>query len=554
MIRRQWTVQCEEVPSTVEEVIALLLRNRGLTPESFLGLELPDLERYLRIRGLDEAARIMARHLSNGHHLVLAGDYDCDGVTATAQMSLFLKDIGYDHFAVVIPTRENGYGVPLRAVTGHPGARLLVAMDCGSLDVETVAAARARGMDVIVLDHHEVTADGTAPATVLVNPKHAGCPSAFKEFCASGLVLLFLTRLRKALEDRWPRPVLNGRYLALSAVGTIADMVPLIEGNRIIAAEGLRAINRGVSLPIEQIRGVSGLVGRKLTAGHVGFYLAPRLNAAGRVADPLTAYRLLVENDRGRAAGLSRDLNLLNLRRQQEEVRILEEVRRRLNGRPPETRTLVVGDSRWPPGLVGIVASRIQQELHYGPVVVLSIDSREGTARGSVRSVSGFDVHEALGLCGDLLARWGGHKMAAGLTVAVDRIEAFADRFEAVAQSADPEVFVPRGRIDLPLDPELVTTELYEAIQELEPHGVGNPAPVFVSKGVDVQVQRIFGKNGEHLNLLVGDSVPAVWWNGAASLPAGRTIRGDVVFQVDWDAFRQRVALDVKAVLQSPGP
>ncbi len=236
MIQPKWHILAETTPTSVEDVLDVLLKNRGVEAP-FLCYTLKDLEAHLGMCGLDEGARLMSSHLMKGHELILVGDYDCDGITSVAQMSLFLKEIGHKSFNVVIPERTEGYGIPYRAVTDHPNARLLVAMDCGTLDTKSVGAARDSGMDCIVIDHHEVPDKGVAPASVLINPKQPACSSSFKEFCSSGLTLLFLSRLRKALqqEGTFKTPSLGGKYLALATIGTIADIVPLLEGNRMLA-------------------------------------------------------------------------------------------------------------------------------------------------------------------------------------------------------------------------------------------------------------------------------------------------------------------------------
>ena len=208
---------------------------------SFLSADLKDLETCLVMKGIDEGARLMADRLIHGRQIVLVGDYDCDGITSVAQMAHFLTDIGYGNFDVVIPGRSEGYGIPARALTGHPDADLLVAMDCGTFDAEPLTMARHRGTDSIVIDHHEISDRDPAPATVLINPRQPGCPSVFKDFCSSGLTLLFLTRLRKAIAGTFPQPRLGGKYLAMAAIGTVADMVPLVGGNRILVREGFGA-------------------------------------------------------------------------------------------------------------------------------------------------------------------------------------------------------------------------------------------------------------------------------------------------------------------------
>ncbi|MEM5786740.1 MAG: DHHA1 domain-containing protein, partial [Syntrophobacteraceae bacterium] len=473
----QWSVSSRRIPSSVSEVMDILLQNRNLSPESISG-ELGQLGDYLSMRGMDEGARIMAGHMAAGHKIVLVCDYDCDGITSAAQVALFLTEIGYVNFQTIIPLREEGYGVPERAIREHPDASLFVAMDCGTLDIKPVEMARATGADCIVIDHHEVSGCTTAPASAIINPKHPECCSSFKEFCSSGLTLLFLAALRRFLRPLYPTvPSLGGKYLALAAIGTIADLVPLVSANRILARSGLQRLNTTDWPPISLLAGTAGLAGKTLTAGHISYYIGPRINAAGRISDARVAYELLIATCPEKIKGLAQDLNLLSGQRQVEQERMFAGIREKLAGSPPLNRTLVVGDPTWPVGVVGIAASRVQQELHYAPVVILSIDEREGIARGSARSIPGFDIHLALRQCSDLLVRWGGHKAAAGLTIRSEKIESFAARFEQIAQRYPAEVFIPSGRVDMDLPLELVNPELVDALHRLEPYGMGNPSP-----------------------------------------------------------------------------
>lgn len=548
MVRPQWQFIHSGNPASVEDVMEILMKNRSVGLPS-LDCSLQDLEAYLTICGMDEAAELMARHLFDGHRITLAGDYDCDGVTSVAQMAIFLKEIGYTNFDVVLPLRAEGYGIPDRVVHGSSHTKLLVAMDCGTLEVRQISALRDRGVDCIVIDHHEVSDGELAPANVIVNPKQPGCLSVFKEFCASGLTLLFLTRLRRAIQGRFPAPNLGGRYLILATIGTVADLVPLVEGNRVLAKTGIELINNGNYAALKQLLQTAGLGGKRITAGHVGYYLGPRINAAGRMSDARIAFDLLTSEEPAEMDVLAQELNRLNLQRQQEEDAILSQIRRRCMDLEPGRRTVVVADPGWRAGLIGIVASRIQQELHYGPSIVFSMDLEKGTARGSARSIPGFDIHAALKECGRLLLKWGGHKMAAGMTISLDKLEAFAQLFEDVARNRSAEVFVPKGKIDTELSIRLVSTELYGALRRLEPHGLGNPTPTFAARKVKVCVQKAFGREHNHLRLSLAGGPSAVYWRGGRHFESIRCSSGqplDVVFQLEWDSYSKRPVLNVK--------
>jgi single-stranded-DNA-specific exonuclease len=547
MIRSTWEITEKSKPTSVDGVLEILLQNRGLGP-SFLSGNLKDLEAHLAIKGMEEGARLMARHLAARNKVVLISDYDCDGITSAAQLAHFLRDIGCNNYAVVIPQRAEGYGVPERAVRQHPDAGLFVAMDCGTHDLKSVSAARSMGSDFLVIDHHEVSQNGVAPATVLINPKQPACPSVFKDFCASGLTLLFLARLRKTLGSEFSVPKLGGKYLMLAAMGTVTDLVPLVEGNRILTQSGLGCMNTRTYLPLAKLAESAGLAGKVLTAGHIGYYLGPRINAAGRMADALQALDFLMAEHERDAGELADELNRLNARRRHQEEQIITQVRERYTQDHARKRTLIMGDPTWPHGVVGIIASRLQQEFHYGPTIVFSIDDKTGLARGSARSIPGIDIYSALGCCSDHLLKWGGHKMAAGLTLTRKNLEAFSRRFEEVVRTYPAEVFIPRRKVDMELDLDLVSPQLFSMLQKLEPHGLGNPLPTFAARHVRVALQRVFGKDKQHLQLILDNRLGGIFWRGEQRMPKDWQANDhmDLIFQIEWDDFRGRPVLSMK--------
>jgi single-stranded-DNA-specific exonuclease len=572
LLRPRWDILNDSSPATVSDVIDIILKNRNLDRSTVAG-ELKDLSGYLCIRGMNEGARLLAKHMANRNKIVVVADYDCDGITSAAQVALFLREAGYQNFRVVIPSRAEGYGIPERAVSENPDAKIFLALDCGTLDVQALRMACSMGADSIVIDHHEVpqsvsgSAPGPelAPASVLINPKHPGCSSSFKEFSASGLTFLFLASLRRTLRSAvtgWSAetglslPALGGKYLALAATGTVADLVPLVSANRILARSGLRNLNANSLPPLSCLAATAGLSGKTLTAGHIGFYLGPRINAAGRISEGQIAYDLLISDQPSRLDRLARELENLNAQRQAQEGKIVKEIGARLAESPPTSRTLVMGSGDWQPGVVGIAASRVQQDLYYAPVVIFSTDENKGIARGSARSIPGFDIHRALSMCADVLIKWGGHKAAAGLTIAADRIEEFADRFEGIARQYPAEVFVQRRKVDLELPLPLVGRELVQALQELEPHGMGNPAPVFALREVRVSSVRTFGKEQNHLKLEFDKGLEGIWWRGAKRFhqicgdqknnSGSSPWQGsDMVFHVGWNGFQNKTTLEI---------
>jgi len=570
LLHSRWKILNERSPVTVADVIDIILQNRNLDSETVAG-ELKDLSVHLCIRGMAEGARLLAKHMANRNKIVVVADYDCDGITSAAQVALFFQEAGYQNFRVVIPSRAEGYGIPERAVSENPDANVFLALDCGTLDIKPLRLACSMGADSIVIDHHElpVSVPGSgsgralAPASVLINPKHPECGSSFKEFCASGLTFLFLASLRRTLREGelgvktgLSLPALGGKYLAPAATGTVADLVPLVSANRILTRSGLHNLNANSLPPLSRLAAAAGLAGKTLTAGHIGYYLGPRINAAGRISQGQIAFDLLTSHQPSRLDRLARELENLNAQRQAQEGKIVKDIGARLAQSPPTGRTLVMGSPGWLPGVVGIAASRVQQDLYYAPVVILAIDENKGIARGSVRSIPGFDVHHALSLCADLLIRWGGHKAAAGLTVAADKIEEFANRFEGIARQYPAEIFIRHGKVDLELPLALIGRELVEALQELEPHGMGNPAPVFALRGARYFSARTFGKEQNHLKLELDKGLQGIWWRGAqrfrqicedrkSGIGSGEGQVADMVFHVGWNGFHNKTMLEI---------
>ena len=548
-MRLRWMVQSKRIPSDVDEVVDIVLSNRGVSRSDFLNISIEKLQQYMNIKNFDDGVRLILSHLVRGSKITIVGDYDCDGITSAAQWTFFLRDIGYSNFDVIIPTRDEGYGIPERAVERSESGGLVIAVDCGTHDREVIDRLRSAGCDVLVIDHHEVKdSDKVASATVLINPKQQGCPSRFKELCSSGLTLLFLVKLRQALPSFFPRPVLDGRFQSLAAIGTIADVMPLIEANRIIVASGLSMMGRNRFAPATVLRKAAGVENKSLSSGMVGFYLAPRLNAAGRVGDPMMAYKLLTATRISEMEDIARTLNQLNARRQAEEERVIRCIASYLTSQPFTGRTLVVAGKGWHPGVLGIVASRVIQRYHYGPVIVGSVGDN-GVIKASARSVPGFDVCDALSHCDDLLIKWGGHESAAGLSLEVGNLREFQERFEDYAARLPDDVFQPKLCIDATLPSKLVSNDLVEALNRLEPYGPGNPRPLFLTKAQRITNVKAFGNKHEHLNIEFNSSISAVFWRGCKAVSYIKpSLLYNVVYHLEEDSYRGSIRMVIQDI------
>lgn len=550
--RTLWEISSRRTPESIDEVIDILLAHRGLD-RSTLACRLEDLNAFAeQVRGLEEAAERVARAVREGRRLLLVGDYDCDGLTSIAQLALFLRGVGFRNFAVETPaSRAEGYGVPLAIVRANPDAELVVALDCGTHDREAIAAARGQGADVVVIDHHAIPDAGDlAPATILVNPQHPDCPSAFKAFATAGLTLLFLTRLHAALGSGTSAvdPLSTGDLLALAAVGTVADVMPLTGPNRILVRHGLAALAQGRPASLQALREVAGIANRAPDAGQIGFQIGPRLNAAARMEDAGIALRLLTSEDRAEILRLAHRLDALNRRRQDSVEAIFAKMRKSLAAMD-ERRTVVLADPSYPLGVNGILAQRVAREVHR-PAIVMQTFPDEGIATGSARSIPGFDLFGALTECRDLLTRWGGHAMAAGATLRLENLERFRERLETVAERRDAAIFRPRERADLELPAWLFPPDegernrmlrgLLDALRQLEPHGLGNPAPRFLLRDREVRSLRAFGRGGkpQHLEIGLDNGLNAILWGGATEAAVEPGDRIDLVGTLDWDDYR----------------
>jgi single-stranded-DNA-specific exonuclease len=492
---------------------ARVLAARGLgEPEralAFLAAPLTDLPDPFTMKGMDAAVARIVRAVEEGERVALYGDYDVDGVTSTALLAGFLRACGADVVTAVPHRLTEGYGLNAAAVErlAGAGARLLVTLDCGITSAPEVRAAAALGVDAVVVDHHTVPVELPA-ARAILNPHQAGCAYPTKDLAAVGVTFALAMALRKALRERGrfgpERPEPNLRdALDLVALGTIADVVPLVGANRILVRWGLEALARSRRPGVRALKRVAGVPdGAEVTAGQVGFRLAPRINAAGRLDDAGRGVRLLLEDDAERADALARELDRENQARQEIERTILEEALHDARERVRAgARGLVLGRDGWHAGVVGIVASRIVERFHR-PAVLVALGEAEG--KGSGRSIEGFHLHDALAACAGHLARFGGHRHAAGVTVERGRLAAFREAFEAhAAARLRDEDLVPRCRIEGWVEEGEVDERAALDLAKLGPYGAGHPEPVFALRGAAARARTV-GAGGAHLKLALG--------------------------------------------------
>ncbi len=514
---------------------------------AFLRASLADLPDPETIPGLAQAASVVAKAVARGDLITVYGDYDADGVCACAILIRGLQALG-GRLIPYIPHRlQEGYGLCADAVyrIAQGGTRLLLAVDCGITAVEEIALARHLGMEVVVLDHHEPPPHLPA-ADVLVDPKLAG--QDFRELCAAGLAWLLVRAL-------WARGGLwcEDDLVELAAIGTLADVVPLVGPNRILAKAGLGRLPHSPLPGLQALLRQTGLVGR-VTADDVVWRVAPRLNASGRLESAQRSLALLLTDDPDEAEELSAQLEVLNRERQRLQDEVVQQALAAAEALDPRQRATLVLWGEWHPGVLGIAAGKVR-EAYYRPTILLNVG--EGIARGSGRSVPEVNLIEALRACTSLLGEFGGHAQAAGLSLPVDHLEAFRDRFEeAVRGRVQPEDLVPTLELDAELSLSELDRRLLEELRALEPFGAGNPRPLFAVRGLWVVDIRPIGNDGSHLHLQLTDGrhrVEAVgfgWREAAESLAFWGS-------GVDVAAFVEEAFLDrseVRLVIQDLRP
>ncbi len=515
--------------------LARLLWLRGLDrPEAlaeYLNPGLRHLARPERWPGIKEAALVLAEALRAGRTLAVWGDYDADGVTSTAIVLEVLEHHGFKALWHLPDRRSEGYGMNAEGVEAlaAQGVSILLTVDCGISDNGAIARARELGMTVVVTDHH-LPPDDLPPATVLCNPKLADCPCI--ALAGVGVTFFLMAELNARLSEGGTPRMDMRRVLDLVALGTLADLVDLEGQNRILVKNGLLVLAEAKRPGISELKAVSGFAPlATLGAGQVVFSLAPRINAAGRVASAETALALLRARTCDEAADLARQLDAFNTQRRTEEERITEEALAQA-ANELDAPALVIAGSDWNQGVIGIVASRLVEKFNK-PTLVLCRDG--ASFKGSGRSISEFDLHAGLASCAHLLESYGGHRMAAGVRVSPENLMEFKEMFIDVVADILGTAPVPAIQmVDDVLDFKTASDFIFlKELEMMQPFGVGNPEPVFQSPPLRVKRRKLFGPQRNHVLLDLMDetcdvTLTAKAWRQADQFPAdleGRAVR-----------------------------
>lgn len=523
-----------------------LLAQRGISEvaliERFLSPRLRDLSDPFLLPEMRLAVERIFQAVDERERVVIYGDYDVDGVTSMALLREVLSHYGLECHCFIPHRMDEGYGISRagieRCLTEFD-PQLMIAVDCGTTSVEEISFLQDRGVDVIVCDHHECLPEERPSCVALVNPKVS---DDFHYLCSAGVVF----KVAQALVKTRPNAQIDLKdYLDMIALGTVADIVPLVGENRVLVRKGLQRLRKTKNCGLQALKKETKL-GDTIHTADISFRLGPRLNAAGRLDTAQNSLDLLIEKDPARAQRLARRLERQNRERQTLEHRIFEEARAMLDqdGNPEDRCSIVLGSESWHPGVVGIVASRLMRRFHR-PTFVVAFDET-GLGKGSGRSVEQISLVEALRACDDLLLKGGGHEMAAGLTIWRQNFPDFQKRFEEiVAANARSEYLIPKLFVDCEVDLEELTLTLLDSYELLEPFGSANPQPLLLCRNVQLVGEPVV-VGRKHLRMELyqnGNLREAIFFNAAEKeLP---NPPWDVAFTIQRNDYRGRQSLQI---------
>ncbi len=532
----------------ISPILASLLIRRGITTESaakrFFRPQLADLINPFLMKDMDAAVDRLNDAMGHKERILVYGDYDVDGCTAVALVYKFLRQF-YSNIDYYIPDRyDEGYGVSKKGIdfAKETGVKLIIILDCGIKAIEEITYAKEQGIDFIICDHH-VPDEVMPPAVAILNPKRPDDTYPFKHLCGCGVGFKFMQAFAKNNNIPFSRLV---PLLDFCAVSIAADLVPVVDENRILAFHGLKQLNQNASLGLKAIIDICGLNGRELSMSDIIFKIGPRINASGRMENGKKSVDLLVEREYSLALNQAKHIDEYNEQRKDVDRQMTEEANQivaRLESQKHQS-SIVLYDEHWKKGVIGIVASRLT-EIYFRPTVVLTRD--ENLATGSARSVAGFDVYAAIKSCRDLLLNFGGHTYAAGLTMKWADVKEFRERFQTfVEEHIEPEQREAILDIDAVIDFKDITKKLHTDLKRFAPFGPGNSKPLFCTLDVyDFGTSKVVGREQEHIKLELVDSNSNNVMNGIAfgQSASARYIKSkrsfDIAYTIEDNVFKR---------------
>ncbi len=532
----------------ISPILASLLIRRGITTESaakrFFRPQLADLINPFLMKDMDAAVDRLNDAMGHKERILVYGDYDVDGCTAVALVYKFLRQF-YSNIDYYIPDRyDEGYGVSKKGIdfAKETGVKLIIILDCGIKAIEEITYAKEQGIDFIICDHH-VPDEVMPPAVAILNPKRPDDTYPFKSLCGCGVGFKFMQAFAKNNNIPFSRLV---PLLDFCAVSIAADLVPVVDENRILAFHGLKQLNQNPSLGLKAIIDICGLNGRELSMSDIIFKIGPRINASGRMENGKKSVDLLVEREYSLAFNQAKHIDEYNEQRKDVDRQMTEEANQivaRLESQKHQS-SIVLYDEHWKKGVIGIVASRLT-EIYFRPTVVITRD--EDLATASARSVAGFDVYAAIKSCRNLLLNFGGHTYAAGLTMKWANVKEFCERFQAyVEEHIEPEQREAILDIDAVIDFKDITKKLHSDLKRFAPFGPGNPKPLFCTLDVyDFGTSKVVGREQEHIKLELVDSKSNNVMNGIAfgQSASARYIKSkrsfDIAYTIEDNVFKR---------------
>ena len=537
---------------SISPILALILIRRGITTESaakrFFRPQLADLINPFLMKDMDAAIDRLNDAMGRKERILVYGDYDVDGCTSVALVYKFLRQY-YSNIDYYIPDRyEEGYGVSKKGIdfAKETSVKLIIILDCGIKAIEEITYAKEQGIDFIICDHH-VPDEIMPPAVAILNPKRKDDSYPFKHLCGCGVGFKFMQAFAKNNNIPFSRLV---PLLDFCAVSIAADLVPVVDENRILAYHGLKQLNQNPSLGLKAIIDICGLSERELEMSDIIFKIGPRINASGRMETGKESVDLLVERDFAEAVKAAKHIDEYNEQRKGVDRQMTEEANNiveRLENQKHQS-SIVLYDEHWKKGVVGIVASRLT-EIYFRPTIVLTKDGEYAT--GSARSVAGFDIYEAIKSCRDLLINFGGHTYAAGLTLKWADVKTFRERLQAfIDNHIQPHQQEPILNIDAIIDFKDITKKLHNDLKRFAPFGPSNPKPIFSTEGVyDFGTSKVVGREQEHIKLELVDSKSNNVMNGIAfgQSASARYIKSkrsfDIAFTIEENVFKRNLVL-----------
>ena len=496
----------EEIKSKykVNQLLATILANRNILKEEdirlFLNPTRNDFYNPFLITDMDIAVNRIIKAIENKENITIYGDYDVDGITSITVLKSFLNDIGVETNTYIPNRLIEGYGLNKEAIDkiSKKGCNLMITVDCGISAIEEIEYANSLGIETIITDHHEA-GNEIPKAIAVIDNKRKDSKYPFRELAGVGVVFKLIQAIGITLKLKEESYL---KYLDIVCIGTISDIVPLVDENRVIAKLGLLLVAQTKNIGLRSIINSSGY--NKIDSNTISFGVAPRINACGRMGKAEEALELFLSKDKNEVNELTNKLNEHNRKRQETEKAIFENALEKIKAEHlDENKAIIVGGENWHHGVIGIVSSKIT-EMYFKPSILLSFEE-DGIGKGSGRSIPGFDLHEALMKCSDTIEKFGGHSMAVGITVKKDNLEKFKKEFEQIATQSKIDEIIPIINIDAKVDLSDIDKEMVESLKQLEPFGEANKMPVFAFKNLKIDSKRALSE-GKHLKLTLKDN------------------------------------------------